>query len=223
MIVKNRFTGEAIRKFEISSGADLREANLSVADLSRADLSRADLSRADLSGADLSGADLSWANLSRADLSRADLRGANLSWANLSRADLSGADLSGADLSWANLSGANLSGANGLINSADLLSKFENDDLGVIVYKRVGGTDYNIPLYWTIEAGEFLMEIANPDRCTECGCGISFGTREFCDEYRGDQLWRCRIRWIDLVGVVVPYNTDGKARCERLELLERIA
>ena len=33
-------------------------------------------------------------------------------------------------------------------------------------------------------------------------------------------IWRCRIRWMDLPGVVIPYNTDGKARCNRLELLE---
>jgi len=85
--------------FEISSGADLRRANLS--------------------GADLSGADLSRAYLSSADLRRADLSGANLSSADLSGANLSGADLRGADLSRAYLSGADLRGAEGV-------GKFDN-------------------------------------------------------------------------------------------------
>lgn len=37
------------------------------------------------------------------------------------------------------------------------------------------------------------------------------------------KIYRCRIRWIDLAGVVVPYNTDGKARCARLEILEQVS
>ena len=40
--------------------------------------------------------------------------------------------------------------------------------------------------------------------------------------YAHAALWRCRIRYEDGPGVVVPYNTDGKARCERLELLEEM-
>ena len=37
----------------------------------------------------------------------------------------------------------------------------------------------------------------------------------------GPILWRCRIRWIDLADLVVPYHTDGKARAGRVELLGR--
>lgn len=37
--------------------------------------------------------------------------------------------------------------------------------------------------------------------------------------YNGD-IWRCLIRWEWLPGVCVPYNTNGKIRCERVELLE---
>jgi hypothetical protein len=68
-----------------------------------------------------------------------------------------------------------------------------------------------------------LTEIVNPDRCTDCGCGVNFGTRDWvAKNYPDADLWRCRIDWIDLAGVVVPFNTDGKARCGRLTLLEKI-
>jgi hypothetical protein len=91
----------------------------------------------------------------------------------------------------------------------------------VIVYKRIGETEYPISSTWTIEPGAVLSEVPNPDRCAECGCGVNFGTREWCARnYTEADLWRCRIAWIDLAGVVVPYNTDGKARCAKLTLVE---
>ena len=34
------------------------------------------------------------------------------------------------------------------------------------------------------------------------------------------KIWKLLIRWEWLPGVVVPYNTDGKIRCERAELVE---
>jgi uncharacterized protein YjbI with pentapeptide repeats len=117
---------EAVVK-AVSSGANLRGANLYGADLRGANLRGADLYGADLRGANLYGADLRGANLRGADLYGADLRGANLygadlrganlygadlRGANLRGADLYGADLYGADLCGANLCGANLCGAN---------------------------------------------------------------------------------------------------------------
>ena len=154
---------------------------------------------------------------------RANLSGADLSGANLSGADLRGANLYGADLRCADLRGANLSGAKGLVRPQEWLSAFATDELGIIVYKRIGtGKTYaDAPAYWTIEPGAFLEEVVNPSKTTVCACGVNFGTREWCDNnYSNANLWLCRIRWIDLAGVVVPYNTDGKARCNRLELIE---
>ena len=198
------------------SRANLRGANLRGAILSRADLSDAILSRADLSDADLSGADLSRAILSRADLSRANLRGADLS-----DADLSGADLSDADLSGANLSDADLSGAKNLLNPIKWMAEnFEHDDLGFIVYKTFGAYQ-NPPETWKLEAGSIIEEVVNPLPTNDCGCGINFATIKWIrNDQRDPTIWRCRIRWMDCVGVVVPYNTDGKARCGRLELIE---
>jgi len=229
-----------VGKVEIS--ADLSGADLRSADLSRANLRSANLSGANLRSANLSGADLSGANLRSANLSGADLRSANLSGANLRSADLSGADLSGANLRSANLSGADLrsadlsgadlrsadlSGAKNLLNPVAWLSdNFCTDDLGYIVYKAIGGTSYQAPDAWKIEAGSLLEEVCNPDRGTTCASGVNFGTLKWVEENYpacdGREIWRCRIRWLDLPGVVVPFMTDGKARCNRLELIEVI-
>ena len=166
---------------------------------------RADLSDADLSDADLSGANLSYANLS---------------YANLSGAGLSDADLSGANLSYANLRGADLSGANGLLSAINYMeATFERTNDGYIVYKTFGGS-YAAPGEWKIEPGSMLMENVNFDRTASCGCGINVAPLEWVRaNYKGN-IWRCLIRWEWLPGVCVPYNTNGKIRCERVELLE---
>jgi hypothetical protein len=148
---------------------------------------------------------------------RADLSDANLSDADLRRANLSGANLSGADLRR-----ANLSGAQNLLNPVKWLAEnFEHDDLGYIVYKAIGDTNYTPPARWKIAPNEYIEEVCNPLPTSTCACGINFGTLAWVKEnYPRSTFWRCRIRWMDLPGVVVPYNTDGKARCNRLELLE---
>ena len=168
----------------------------------------ADLRGADLSGADLSGADLSGADLSGADLSGADLSRANLSCANLSRANLSGADLSGAE---------------GLLKSCNYLDAyFERTADGYIAYKTFGG-EYKPPVKWTIAPGSVIEENVNPNRTEECGCGINVAPLKWVRKNYGDgDVWKVLIRWEWLAGVVVPYNTDGKIRCERVELLEVI-
>ena len=174
----------------------------------RADLRDANLRRADLSGADLSGADLRDANLSRADLSGADL---------------SGADLSGADLRRADLSGANLSRAEGLIDATDYIgAHFERVKDGFIVYKTFGGS-YSKPDSWTIEPGAIIEEVCNPNRTDVCGCGINVAPIEWVKEnYKGD-VYKLLIRWEWLAGVVVPYNTDGKIRCSRAQIIGKVA
>ena len=169
--------------------------------------------------ADLRRADLSWA-----DLSGADLRRANLSWADLSGADLRRANLSGADLRRANLSGANLSGAEGLLRTVDFLEvRFERTDRGYIAYKTFGGS-YKAPDAWKIEPGAVIEETVNFDRCTTCGSGINAAPLEWVrKEYPDGTIWKVLIRWEWLCGVCVPYMTDGKIRCERVELLETVS
>ena len=170
----------------------------------------------------------------RAHLSETDLRWANLSGANLSEANLNLADLRGVNLSRANLRGAdlrwaNLSGAKDLLNPVTWLREnFKNVDEGITVYKAIGrGTACSIPDYWTIAPGEYLEEVVNPLPTVDCACGVNFGTRDWIRQYYAQaitegaiQIWECLIEWMDLASVVVPYNTDGKARCGRLKLLQ---
>ena len=176
-----------------------------------ADLSGANLSGAKLGGANLSEADLSEANLSGADLREANLRGANLSWADLSRANLSEAKLGG----------ANLSGAMGLLPAVNFLeSHFERTVAGYIAYKTFN-VIYTAPTKWEIKGGAVISENVNFDRCTECGCGINVAPLEWVkSRYGNAPIWKVLIRWEWLCGVCVPYMSDGKIRCERVELLE---
>lgn len=127
-----------------------------------------------------------------------------------------------ADLIRANLSGADLSGADGLLSATEYLSKhFEKTSEGFIAYKTFGG-EYNPPEKWVIAPGSVITENVNFDRCEECGCGINVAPLEWVKPYYGKKsdIWKVLIRFEWLAGVCVPYRTDGKIRCERVELLE---
>lgn len=207
------------------SGANFTKVIMCMVDLRAAILSKAILIRAFLKEANLSGADLRGANLSEADLRGANLRGANLEGADLRCADLSGADLSGANLGktnlrWANLSEANLSGAENLLSAIDYLKEhFEFTSEGIIAYKTFCGT-YTPPKKWVIQSGSVITENVNFNRTNECGNGINVAPLEWVYKNYGGKIWKVLIRWEWLAGVCVPYNTDGKIRCERVELVE---
>ena len=135
------------------------------------------------------------------------------------RANLSSADLSSADLSGANLSGANLSGAQGLLSACNYLdAHFDRVKDGYIAYKTFGA-QYRAPKKWKIEVGSVIEEVVNHDRTCECGCGINVAPLEWVKRNYSGDIWKVLIRWEWLAGVVVPYHTDGKIRCERVELL----
>jgi uncharacterized protein YjbI with pentapeptide repeats len=208
------------------SGSDLSYSNLSGSDLSYSDLSGSDLSYSNLSGSDLSRSDLSGSDLSRSDLSGSDLSysdlsGSDLSYSNLSYSDLSGSDLSRSDLSGSNLSGSDLSGSQGIQTAKIYLARFGKDKKGIIVYKAIGNTYQSPPEYWDIKPNSFLEEVVNPIRTIDCGCGVNFATLDWIKKnFENTTIWKCRILWEDLADVVVPYNTDGKARCARLQLIE---
>ena len=219
-------------------GADLSYANLLGADLYRADLEgadlrNADLRNADLLGTDLRGADLRGANLYRANLRGADLEGANLTGANLTYANLTGANLRGADLYRADLRGADLEGADltyaslsdaiGLLSASDYLeANFEfQSDGSMIVYKTFN-RHYAPNTNWLLEPNSIITETCNPCRVTDCGSGINVAKRDY-DGFGNGYLWKCIIKPQWLGGVVVPYHTDGKIRCERLMLIEIVS
>ena len=142
--------------------------------------------------------------------------------ANLSDADLRCADLRGADLTCADLSGADLSGAKGLIDAINYMeAHFERTDEGYIVYKSFNA-NYIAPESWKIEPGEIIEETVNCDRTTECGCGINVAPLEWVRRNGRNQPYKLLIRWEWLPGVIVPYNTDGKIRCSKAQILEAV-
>ena len=118
------------------------------------------------------------------------------------------------------------SGTSGYYNKNGWMAQFERDELGWIVYKRISNgsqrtTEFDIPEYWDIAPGNFIEETVNTEVFTECGCGVNFGTLDWCTKYyRRADLWKCRIRYEDAASIVVPENSTGKARCGRLELIE---
>ena len=176
----------------------------------------ADLRGADLRGVDLSGEDLRHADLSHVDLSHATCIHVDLSYAILRDVDFSHATISDVDLSY-----ADLSGAKGLLSAADFLKQhFERTDTGYIAYKTFGA-HYIPPKNWEIVPGAELTETVNPDRCTECGSGINVAPLKWVKKrYQFKRpIWKVLIKWEWLPGVVVPYMTDGKIRCEKVQLI----
>ena len=88
------------------------------------------------------------------------------------------------------------------------------------MYKTFG-SQYKSPESWKIKAGSVITETVNPDRCTDCGSGINVAPIDWVKKnYPDNPIWKCLIRYEWLAGVIVPFNTDGKIRCEKLELVE---
>ena len=130
--------------------------------------------------------------------------------------------LSGANLSGANLSDADLSGSKGLLDAINYMeAHFERTDDGYIVYKSFG-ENYTAPETWKIEPGEIIKETVNCDRTTECGCRINVAPLEWVRRNGRNQPYKLLIRWEWLPGVVVPYNTDGRIRCSKAQILEAV-
>ena len=122
----------------------------------------------------------------------------------------------------AKLSGANLSVSTGLLKQTEFITQFEKTPEGIVVYKTFNGS-YTSPTDWNIKPGSVLEETPNPDRCSVCGCGINVASLEWVKENYGNSgIWKCLIRWEWLAGIVVPFNTDGKFRVEKLEIIEEV-
>lgn len=215
--------------------ANLDGANLGIAALDLACLEGAKLMNANLFGANLGGANLVGANLESANIESANLIGANLENANLIGANLKNAKLIGANLKnaklvdailiGANLLHANLSGVKFNFNPSEWMNEnFEATAKGYIVYK-VFGFFHGSPENWNVSEGSVIQETVNRNPTETCGCGVNFATLEWLmrqcvsDDY---QVYKCLIPWDKSAGIVVPYNTDGKARCDYLEILEKV-
>ena len=80
-----------------------------------------------------------------------------------------------------------------------------------------------MPDTWKIEPRSIIEEVCNPLPTNDCASGVNVATLDWIKSNSNkDRVWRCLIRWPWLAGVVVPYNTDGKIRAARVELLEEI-
>jgi hypothetical protein len=140
--------------------------------------------------------------------------------ADLVFADLRHADLRNADLSGADLRDANLSGAKNLLSSINYLDEnFEKTTDGYVAYKTFN-SEYKANEDWKLKVGAVINEAVNPNRQDACGCGINVAPLKWVKEYYKGEIWKVLIRWEWLAGVIVPYSTDGKIRCERVELIE---
>lgn len=238
------FKNENLRKANLRN-RDLRYANFNNADLSYADLRGADLRDATLVGANLNYAKLNDANLEFADVRYASLIGAKLNGANLNGthlkfanmkdtrlvdADLRAADLSDADLSGANLKntkldyikmcGTNFSGVKGILSPIDYLKKnFKKTKAGYIAYMTFDDKN-NFPKEWILEPNRVITENVNYDHADDKGCGVNVAPLKYIKENCHNDIWKVLIKWEWLVGVCIPYNTDGVIRCERVQLLE---
>jgi hypothetical protein len=165
---------------------------------------------------------LSGANLIDANLSGANLIGANLSGANLIGANLIGANLSRANLSGANLSGANLSRAKGLPDTTiqfSFLEKLERTAEGYICYKTFGN-QFKPPDKWVIEENLIIDEFSDTSQFSTCSHGINVATLDWVHRNTTGTIWKCLIKFEWLVGVTIPFETDGKFRASRVQLLE---
>ena len=133
-------------------------------------------------------------------------------------------DLRSANLSGSNLRSADLSGSNGIMSAIAFMdAHFERTPDGFIAYKTFGSS-YSPNSDWKIEPGSVLTEVVNPDRTCDCGCGINVAPLSWVKDNATNggrlSIWKVLIRWEWLMGVVVPFGSDGKVRCEKVELIE---
>ncbi len=218
----------------VKLGVDLSNAQLNKLDFSYKNLEDGNFECAEFRDskfieANLKNANLSCAKFGDANLNRADLTNANLTYADLFTASLVNATLINANLRYVGLGHVNLSQANlsqiiGLNdNSKEFLSKLKLTRSGLYVYKAIGNTSYPLNPNWVIKPGAYLEETVNFNRANLCGCGVNFGTLEYVkQQYKNADYWLCLIEILDLPNVVVPFGTDGKARCSRLKLIKKI-
>ena len=217
--IKTEFNCCCFKNCDFES-ADFGETNFKDCHLGDSNLKFADFRKANLYRVNLHECGLSWAKFICAYLERVYFYGGSLQYTFFSGV--------GKNIGFVNtdLRGTNFSGSNGITMSPIeyLEDNFKKTTKGYIVYKAIGQC-YQPNPDWVIKPGKILKEAVNPDRTIECGCGVNVATYEWvkdaCDAIDFD-IWECLIKWEWLPGVVVPYDTDGKIRSERVQLLRII-
>ena len=95
---------------------------------------------------------------------------------------------------------------------------FEKTEDGYIAYKTFG--EFYQKEGWTVQEHAIITENVDFGRTQGCSCGINVGTLGWVKSNCKREIWKVLIRWEWLCGVCVPYESKGKIRCERVELLE---
>lgn len=111
--------------------------------------------------------------------------------------------------------------------ASDIIKKyFKTTNEGIIAYK-VFNQFYLAPEDWKIEEGATITRLSNRNAYDECGEGINVSTltwivenTTYCIVNREIMIWKVLIPWEEAVGITVPYNFEGKIRCESIKLLE---
>jgi len=190
---------------------------------------KADFQDSIFRGATLKDVEFRNCNFSYADFSQATLHDVAFIYCNLSRAKFYNAKFepvstpSGVWFRDCQTLKVDWSQVEGFFDPLQFLeSYFEQDLAGYLVYKAFGQY-YQAPSSWKIEPGSVLRENVSYSRTADCACGINVATRDWIKNNirNTDEVWLCRIRYPWLVDVVVPFQSDGKIRTGRLELLER--
>lgn len=127
-----------------------------------------------------------------------------------------------------------LSQCSGITSPSDYLNEYferNESDTGYIVYKTFGSL-YLPCKEWDISPGSIIYENCDMNRCNPCSYGINVAPIEWIKKYaltktelygedeKVKDIWRCEIldKW--LADVCVPYDTNGKIRCNKLRLIE---
>lgn len=187
-------TSFAFAKFQ---HAEMRLSNFRCCNFRKANFTNADMRSSNFSYSDFSGADLTNADLSHSDLSHAIFRNTNFTNTNLERA---------------NIECAEFDNCIGLLDPSDWIEEnFDSDDEGIIVYKE---------FTWNMPRLNFSM--VHPSRTMLSGSGISFAPLAYLKTRGSSPIFRCRILWRDAPSIVVPFNTEGVARCSRLQVIEKV-
>ena len=155
------------------------------------------------------------ANLRGANLRGANLRGANLTGANLTDADLRGAYLRGAYLTDADLTGANLRDAKGLIKPMGV-------ECGNIYWKRFDTSLCNNGYQFKVGLNKLREgEVFASDERENCSHpGFHFASRSWCTLYYNWRPLEARIRIPEDAQINEPWNTNGKASADIIEILQ---
>lgn len=111
--------------------------------------------------------------------------------------------------------------------ASDIIKKyFKTTNEGIIAYK-VFNQFYPMPEDWEIKEGAIITRLSNRNAYDECGEGINVSTLTWLIENialsivnRKAIIWKVLIPWKEAVGITVPYNFEGKIRCESIKLLE---